>query len=231
MIDEGSRPSSARAEIVGSIPGRSREIDPGSSPMAGGPGPPHIRLPSTDRIGPGMLPRGRASATPKPGRSPLDIVARFSSIGTSRGRAPGGGTAMPFKQSDAIEVKRIKGKGRGVFARRPIREGAVIESVPVLVMTAEEYARGVAGTVLENYCFGWDPDKVALALGYGSLYNHSYRPNARYEDVGPSTKRFIALRDIGPGEEITVNYNGKPKSRSKVWFDLVDEPGPGGGPG
>ncbi len=130
---------------------------------------------------------------------------------------------MPFQQSDAIEIKRVKGKGRGVFARRPIRKDEVIESVPVLVMTTEEYARGVSGTLLQDYCFGWDPDKVALALGYGSLYNHSYRPNARYEDVAPSTKRFIALRDIAPGEEITVNYNGKPRSRTKVWFDLADE--------
>ena len=30
---------------------------------------------------------------------------------------------MAFTQSDAIEVKRTKGKGRGVFARRLIREG------------------------------------------------------------------------------------------------------------
>ena len=63
----------------------------------------------------------------------------------------------------------------------------------------------------------------ALALGYGSLYNHSYRPNARYEDVGPRTKSFLAIRDIG-GEEITVNYNGKPRSRTAVWFDVVEAP-------
>ena len=33
---------------------------------------------------------------------------------------------MGFKQSDAIEVKQIKGKGRGVFARRFICDGEVI---------------------------------------------------------------------------------------------------------
>ncbi len=132
---------------------------------------------------------------------------------------------MAFTQSDAIEVKRAKGKGRGVFARRPIRKGEVIERVPVLLLTAEEFSKGLSGTVLEDYCFGWEGDKVALALGYGSLYNHSFRPNARYEDVGPQAKRFIALRDIGPGEEVTVNYNGKPGSRSKVWFDVAEEAG------
>jgi SET domain-containing protein len=129
---------------------------------------------------------------------------------------------MAFHQSDAVEVKRVRGKGQGVFARRAIPKGEIIESVPVLVMTSEEFAEGLANTVLKDYCFGWGVDQVALALGYGSLYNHSYKPNARYEDVGHRTKAFIALRAIAQGEEITVNYNGKPRSRAKVWFDVVE---------
>ncbi|HEX8203993.1 MAG TPA: SET domain-containing protein [Isosphaeraceae bacterium] len=126
---------------------------------------------------------------------------------------------MPPQQSDAIEVKRIQGKGRGVFARRLIRKGAIIERVPVIVLPAEEV---VGGTTLANYSFQWGRGQAALALGYGSLYNHSYRPNARYWDVGPQTKEFTALRDIVPGEEITVNYHGKPRSRSAVWFEVVE---------
>jgi SET domain-containing protein len=118
-------------------------------------------------------------------------------------------------------VKRIKGKGRGVFARRAIRADEVIERVPMLVMTSKEFEEGVANSALKDYCFAWGKDQVALALGYGSLYNHSYRPNARYEDDGPRTKAFIALRAIAEGEEITVNYNGTPESRAKVWFDVV----------
>ena len=59
-------------------------------------------------------------------------------------------------------------------------------------MTVEEYAKGLAETVLKDYCFNWAEGKVALALGYGSIYNHSYRPNARYDDVGPLTKEFTA---------------------------------------
>jgi uncharacterized protein len=126
---------------------------------------------------------------------------------------------MPLRQSDAIEVKRVKGKGRGVFARRPIRKGQVIERVPVIVLPAEEVG---GGTTLANYSFQWGRGQAALALGYGSLYNHSYRPNARYWDVGPRTKEFTALRDIEPGEEITVNYNGKPRSRASVWFEVIE---------
>jgi hypothetical protein len=89
-------------------------------------------------------------------------------------------------------------------------------------LSAKEFEEGIAGTSLANFCFAWSTCTVALALGYGSLYNHSFRPNARYEDVWPQTKEFTALRDIEPGEEITVNYNGKPRSRAKVWFEVVE---------
>jgi SET domain-containing protein len=129
---------------------------------------------------------------------------------------------MAFTQSDAIEVKRVRGKGRGVFARRAIRKGEVIEKVPMLVLTTEEFEDGLAGTSLAHYCFAWGEGKAALALGYGSLYNHSYRPNARYDDVGPQTKEFRALRDIAPGEEITVNYHGEPRSRAAIWFEVIE---------
>jgi SET domain-containing protein len=133
---------------------------------------------------------------------------------------------MAFTQSESIQVKRTKGKGRGVFARRLIRRGELIEKVPMLVLPVEEYHDGLGKTSLANYCFNWKEGTVALALGYGSLYNHSYRPNARYDDVWPQTKEFTALRDIEPGEEITVNYNGKPKSRSAVWFEVVEATAP-----
>jgi SET domain-containing protein len=126
---------------------------------------------------------------------------------------------MALMQSNAIEVKRVKGKGRGVFARRAIRAGTVIERVPVLVLP---YTEDEWESQLTPYYFTWGEDTVALALGYGSLYNHSYRPNARYDDVGPRTKVFTALRDIRPGEEITVNYNGDPDDRSPVGFDVVE---------
>ena len=129
---------------------------------------------------------------------------------------------MAFTQSDAIEVKRIRGKGRGVFARRLIRKGEVIETVPMIVLSAEEFESGVSATSLSNYCFAWGKDSVALALGYGSLYNHSYRPNARYDDKGQRTKVFTALRDIEPGEEITVNYNGDPDDPAGVGFAVVE---------
>ena len=134
---------------------------------------------------------------------------------------------MGFTQTDSIEVKPIKGKGRGVFARRLIQDGEVIERVPVFVLPVGETRTATGTTRLSGYCFEWGPGTVAVALGYGSLYNHSYQPNARYDDESGQAKVFRAIRDIAKGEEIVVNYNGEPGDETPVWFKVMEtEPSP-----
>jgi SET domain-containing protein len=132
------------------------------------------------------------------------------------------GNEMALRHSDAVEVRRVRGKGRGVLARRRIRRRAVIERVPVLVLAVEEVRDAQGWSGLAGYCFPWGEGRLALALGYGSLYNHSDRPNARYHDEGGRTNVFTAIRDIGPGEEITVNYNGDPGDETPVGFEVVE---------
>ena len=62
-----------------------------------------------------------------------------------------------------------------------------------------------------------------FALGYGSIYNHSYSPNARYvKHFDRRTIDFIALWDIAAGEEIPTNYNGVPDSKKMVWFEVSE---------
>ena len=129
---------------------------------------------------------------------------------------------MGFTQTDAIEVRQIKGKGRGVFARRFIYDGEVIERVPVLVLPVGESRSASGLTPMSDYCFDWGRGTVAVALGYGSLYNHSYQPNARYDDEKGHIKVFMAIRDIALGEEIVVNYNGEPGDQSPVWFKVQE---------
>jgi hypothetical protein len=102
------------------------------------------------------------------------------------GHLAGSEDEMALTQSDAIEVKQVRGKGRGIFARRPIEADEVIETCPVLVLPSgsiEDFSAGIGA-----YVFEWGRGKLALALGYGSLYNHSYRPNARYVDLAERTK-------------------------------------------
>ena len=133
---------------------------------------------------------------------------------------------MAIQSSSLIEIKQTARKGRGVFARTFIAAGTEFERVPVLVMPAEEVLNAEEDTVLSHYVFDWGKGTIALALGFGSVYNHSYTPNARYDDYARMTKVFTALKDIQPGEEITINYNGHQDDLTPVWFDVVEDDTP-----
>ncbi len=100
--------------------------------------------------------------------------------------------------------------GRGVFATSDIATGAVIETCPVLVLPPDDVAR-IDETLIYEYYFAWPDGRAGLALGYGSLYNHSDEPNARYlKDADAQTVVITAIRDIAAGEEITFSYSGQP---------------------
>lgn len=117
--------------------------------------------------------------------------------------------------------------GRGVFTALPIPKGSVIEICPVIAMPIAEKAL-LDNTALYDYYFIWgdEDDQCAIVLGYGSLYNHAYEPNAQYApDYAGNTLDFYALRDIEAGEEITVNYNGDPKEHTELWFEVEENDG------
>ena len=93
--------------------------------------------------------------------------------------------------------------GRGVIAVAEIAQGETIEVCPIL-----ELAEGDASGLLEDYTvdLGDGSAGVSLLLGYGSLYNHSDEPNAEYVALADDAYSFVALRDIGAGEQITISY-------------------------
>jgi SET domain-containing protein len=128
---------------------------------------------------------------------------------------------MPYVHSELIEVRWTRKKGRGVFARKAIRKGTVIERAPIILLPTKDVFSQTADSKLAEYVFAWGRDTVAVVLGYGSLYNHSYQPNAQYYDGGRLAQMFTAIRDIRAGEEITVNYNGSPGSRVRVGFRVA----------
>ena len=125
-----------------------------------------------------------------------------------------------FKQSNLVEVKRnkkYKSRSRAVYARKNIKKGKTIEEVPVIRMPRDEvFPENVDKqpcATISWYCFEWHKDKkyskngfTAIALGYGSLYNHSDDPNAKYEHINGDCLRFVAKKNIKKGEEITINY-------------------------
>lgn len=119
-------------------------------------------------------------------------------------------------------VKRVKGKGRGVFALRDIAKGTLIECVPVVLMPLVHIKGGIDNSWLSKCAFVWrTKEHVALPLGYGPIYNHSYSPNADYFWGSGLEMRYEAIRDIKEGDEICINYNGDPKDRTDVGFEVV----------
>jgi SET domain-containing protein len=125
-----------------------------------------------------------------------------------------------LQQSDAVVVKRSPGKGRGVFARRPIKRGEVIEKVPVILIPADLVLDNASGKVLDRYVFWWNKNTLAISLGYGSIYNHSFTPNAEYEQ-GYACITYRAIRDISPGEEIQINYQWDTEDYAEFGFKIV----------
>ncbi len=121
-----------------------------------------------------------------------------------------------------VSKSTIPNAGRGVFALNDIKKGEIIERCPVL-QVPENDVSNLNGSFLVTYFYylGKDKNKIAFALGFGSLYNHTYKPNAQYKGNEKDTEiKFIALYDIKKDEEITVNYNqGKIKNKNPLWFE------------
>jgi uncharacterized protein len=120
-------------------------------------------------------------------------------------------------------VKQSASRGRGVFAARRFRAGEVIEVCPVIALSSDDAAR-LDETHLYNYYFGWGADNkgAAIALGFGSLYNHSYDPNAAYQkSEADSTISIIAVKPIAPDDEILIKYNfGNAADGGPLWFEV-----------
>jgi SET domain-containing protein len=125
-----------------------------------------------------------------------------------------------MEHSSLIRVRNVKGKGRGVFAACAIKKGTIIERVPVLLVPIEDLTDGLKNPTLNKYFYHWNKKHVAVSLGYGSLYNHSYEPNARYVH-GSKILTYRSLRDIAKGEEITINYNYLPKDKTPMRFKVM----------
>lgn len=125
-------------------------------------------------------------------------------------------------ETERLLVVTTPGKGRGVIAKQAFDVGDIVELVPVLVVDNGDI---LDETPLGNYVFNWptSASAVAVAFGCGSLYNHSYAPNARYDKLvdGHGSIRFTAIKAIAAGEEICINYNGDPADQSPMWFDLA----------
>jgi SET domain-containing protein len=121
-----------------------------------------------------------------------------------------------------VEVDRSPVHGAGVFATRAYAAEDLIERCLLLIVPPEQ-APAISESVLGDYVYEWEGG-FALALGFGSLYNHAPISNARYEmDYDAEEIHIVAERPIGKGEEIFINYNGDPNNPEPVWFELDED--------
>ena len=114
-------------------------------------------------------------------------------------------------RSDLVEIRDAEGMGRGVFAVSHIPADTLLCSNPVVLVPEDQCPKG---SVLHAYVFLWSAvmeDGLglnAIALGLGTMTNHSHSPNVIvYFDRNPDRVDFYALRDIEPGEQLTHDYN------------------------
>lgn len=110
-------------------------------------------------------------------------------------------------------------KGRSIFTAESLQQGSIIETCPVILIPEEEREK-IHDTVLHDYYFIWPEGGIAIALGYGSIYNHSEQPNAIVVyDLKEREIIFEASRNIEAGEEICIDYtDGDPEIL--LWFEV-----------
>jgi len=121
-----------------------------------------------------------------------------------------------------IEVRKTPKKGRGVFAAKSFKKGEVVEVCPIISLSPKE-RKHLEKTQLGHYIYPWRSTRgAALALGFGSLYNHSFSPNADWkQNFKTQSMVYHAIRVIEKGKEITVNYNSEPDDTTPIdWFEV-----------
>ncbi len=117
-----------------------------------------------------------------------------------------------------ITVKDSQNMGRGVFATDEIKKGEVLEVAPILILQFTDFVDTKWNLLFEYYF--WMDDEVVLALGYGSMYNHSPQANAKYEiNIPKKSITFTAIKPITKDEEIFFNYKGSSTTKAPLWFE------------
>ena len=104
-----------------------------------------------------------------------------------------------------MNVRQAGDKGKGVFANKRYAKGALVLSHEILAVPDGKSAK-VRETFFDDYMF-FIGGVYFLALGEGSLLNHSADPNLYYT-FRKKTRRieFYALRTLRKDEELTIDY-------------------------
>ena len=120
-----------------------------------------------------------------------------------------------------LYIQHVAGKGKAILTNERIDVNTIVEESPVIVMQKKD-RQYLDKTLLHDYIFEWGikKDKCCIALGYLSIYNHSYKSNCEYfMNFEEATIQIKTVRVIEKGEELTINYNGDWNDSKRVWFE------------
>jgi SET domain-containing protein len=122
---------------------------------------------------------------------------------------------MKLKLAPGLAIKRSAIEGKGCFAVSPIKQRRKIAEYTGEKITNAEANRRASRRKLRICAINdrWSLD--GSRGGNGTHYiNHSCEPNA-FMKILYDHILFIALRDIRPGEEITIDYESTLHSNDK----------------
>jgi SET domain-containing protein len=110
-----------------------------------------------------------------------------------------------------IKIVDMPGKGRGVVAIKNIKKDEIIEICPIIFISDKEvsFFEKEKSNLKYYYLIQTATNKFCIMLGYGSLYNHSFTPNADIDYNVKNVENFLqfeAIKDIKAGEEIFFDY-------------------------
>ncbi len=111
---------------------------------------------------------------------------------------------------------------RCIRAARDIKKDELIESSPIILIPKNEQDT-MDDAALGSYTYDWNSTHGAFILGYCLLTNHSFTPNIVYKrDFEMLQMNYYALRNIKKGEELFINYNGRPHDTSPLERHYTD---------
>mmetsp|Transcript_81184 Transcript_81184/g.158602 ORF Transcript_81184/g.158602 Transcript_81184/m.158602 type:complete len:189 (+) Transcript_81184:29-595(+) len=131
--------------------------------------------------------------------------------------------ALSLPSENLYEIRDDATKGRGLFARVSIPTFTTIHIAPCILVPMKEYEDHCKHTVFEEYLFNAHDGSRLLALGIGSLFNHSRHPNISYRlNLSARTITYSSShKAISCGDELCIFYGPD----EKLWFDMPPEPG------
>jgi SET domain-containing protein len=146
---------------------------------------------------------------------------------TGEGVEEGQGNNVIHLPQCQLYLKTVPGKGRGVYASEAILTRTLIHVSPVLIFPQDSSlplsetsidSQNREKEILSHYTYTWGPNEQALALGLGSMFNHSRHNNVGFIlNKSHQTISYVTLREVKVHDELCISYG------SNLWFDDLEE--------